>query len=621
MTDSRRKRSVGVLSTVPEMARRGKQGLLLVDDGKQGVSQIVGCISVNEPGSSKDVRLAVTRAQAFFPPYLHVGGVFAASLDKAQELSRHLKPATRRFLLVVETSTSVDIFDTTTPSANDTAPAKITSVHWQEPAPALHQLHASESAFFVRVSTTFTSIHQGGAEFVSDIRSQMDAFKSRISGDDVLVFVPRLQQLTSWSQRSDTCDRISTEEVAVRAALSDFADVLLPGGKSAKAKGKSKAPSTKKQRVPGVIEAHVSFAHAHARDATSTPAAAPVLAFQKGKVSTVVVDVSVLARAAPTDCITTLREQTITSVCAKLDVIADLLITHSDARRVVCRHFSPPPLSSPVWIPLATDEDTNTDDDDASLDRATEPQRRALLSLLCLHENRPYLRSTNACDVMGELPKDPAGRPRDPHLSIRYSPEGKLYMVDGHYDYYHYMQDKFDDDQWGCAYRSCQTICSWYRLQGYSARPIPSHHDIQETLVAVGDKPASFVGSRTWIGSQEIFLFVNKWFEADFEAESRFIFNVTGEDLPTKARELALHFERTGSPVMIGGSNLAHTIIGIDWQEQLGRVRWLVLDPHYTGKDDLGVIHKQGWCAWKDSSFWNKRATYNLLLPGRPALV
>ena len=47
-------------------------------------------------------------------------------------------------------------------------------------------------------------------------------------------------------------------------------------------------------------------------------------------------------------------------------------------------------------------------------------------------------------------------------------------------------QDKFDDKGWGCAYRSLQTICSWFRAQHYTALPPPSHRDIQAALVQVG---------------------------------------------------------------------------------------------------------------------------------------
>jgi len=40
---------------------------------------------------------------------------------------------------------------------------------------------------------------------------------------------------------------------------------------------------------------------------------------------------------------------------------------------------------------------------------------------------------------------------------------GKLSIVDGLYSYHHYMQNNFDDNGWGCAYRSLQTIISWFR--------------------------------------------------------------------------------------------------------------------------------------------------------------
>ncbi len=50
----------------------------------------------------------------------------------------------------------------------------------------------------------------------------------------------------------------------------------------------------------------------------------------------------------------------------------------------------------------------------------------------------------------------------------------------------HVVQDKMDDKGWGCAYRSLQTIWSWFRLQGYTHRPVPDHRAIQQTLVDIG---------------------------------------------------------------------------------------------------------------------------------------
>jgi hypothetical protein len=85
-----------------------------------------------------------------------------------------------------------------------------------------------------------------------------------------------------------------------------------------------------------------------------------------------------------------------------------------------------------------------------------------------------------------------------------------VHLIDGSYEYCHYMQvgggagesvrrymytagvpflpchmcirtcssclqDKFNDAGWGCAYRSLQTIVSWFRIQQYTSKPIPSH--------------------------------------------------------------------------------------------------------------------------------------------------
>lgn len=56
----------------------------------------------------------------------------------------------------------------------------------------------------------------------------------------------------------------------------------------------------------------------------------------------------------------------------------------------------------------------------------------------------------------------------------------KVYLVQGFYSYHHYMQDRMDDNGWGCAYRSLQTICSWFQQQGYVERAVPTHREIQQ---------------------------------------------------------------------------------------------------------------------------------------------
>ena len=93
------------------------------------------------------------------------------------------------------------------------------------------------------------------------------------------------------------------------------------------------------------------------------------------------------------------------------------------------------------------------------------------------------------------------------------------------------------------------------------------------------------------------------------------------KDMPTKARELAVHFETNGTPVMVGGNNLAHTILGVDFNSKTGDVEWLILDPHFTGADDLKTILTKGWCGWKGRDFWKSGVTFNMCLPQRPIAI
>ncbi|GBP35470.1 Probable Ufm1-specific protease 2 [Eumeta japonica] len=171
-------------------------------------------------------------------------------------------------------------------------------------------------------------------------------------------------------------------------------------------------------------------------------------------------------------------------------------------------------------------------------------------------------------------------------------------LVRGRYDYYHYMQDNMNDDGWG--------------YQGYcDPTEIPNLRDIQHCLVDIGDKPSSFLGSKQWIGSTEVMFCLETW----YGIQSRIIFVNSGAELQTYAVDLINHFQKHGSPIMIGGGVLAHTILGVEYNTVTNSVRYLILDPHYTGVDDLSVVVSKGWCGWKNSDFWKKTAHYNLCLP------
>jgi hypothetical protein len=70
----------------------------------------------------------------------------------------------------------------------------------------------------------------------------------------------------------------------------------------------------------------------------------------------------------------------------------------------------------------------------------------------------------------------------------------------------------------------------------------------------------------------------------------------------------------------IGGGVLAHTILGVDFNNSTGELKFLILDPHFTGADDLHVVQNKGWCGWKGANFWDKNSYYNLCMPQKPVI-
>ena len=186
--------------------------------------------------------------------------------------------------------------------------------------------------------------------------------------------------------------------------------------------------------------------------------------------------------------------------------------------------------------------------------------------------------------------------------------DAKVSMIEGFYEYCHYGQD-FNDDGWGCAYRSLQSIVSWLRLQGHVRDSIPSHRKIQEALVEVKDKPETFIGSKKWIGSIEIQLILNHWYGLDCR-----IVNVTsGDQVKDKREDFVKHFEEEKSPIMIGGGVLAWTLLGIAYNEN--ETKYLILDPHYVGEDKRKVIQKKKWIGWQPPTVFKKDTFYNFCCP------
>lgn len=287
-------------------------------------------------------------------------------------------------------------------------------------------------------------------------------------------------------------------------------------------------------------------------------------------------------------------------------------------------HFSPPGVSHPITVIYELTY--------GETEMKQVEVRRLLHMRLGLPFDRPLLRIANAINVSQPNGKARSSTkqkgsllPKDVHMGISSSgvSGGGVSLIQGSYEYFHYLQDGFDDSGWGCAYRSLQTIISWFKLQHYTSIDVPSHREIQQALVEIGDKDRSFVGSREWIGAIELSFVLDKLLGVSCK-----VINVgSGDEIPEKCRELALHFETQGTPIMIGGGVLAYTLLGVDYNETSGDCAFLILDPHYTGNDELKKIVNGGWCGWKkavDSKgkhFFLQNKFYNLLLPQRPNMV
>ncbi|XP_041984844.1 probable Ufm1-specific protease 1 [Aricia agestis] len=186
------------------------------------------------------------------------------------------------------------------------------------------------------------------------------------------------------------------------------------------------------------------------------------------------------------------------------------------------------------------------------------------------------------------------------------------YLVKGNYEYYHYICDGFDDRGWGCGYRTLQTICSWMNHNTGNATEVPSIRKIQEILVSLEDKPASFLGSRQWIGSFEVCLVIDKL----YDVPCKIVHVNKGDNLQNILDTLRGHFEKFGSPIMMGGDVDCSSkgIMGVHIDGKNSEL--LIVDPHYVGKEQSKeFLQRKGWVKWQPLKDFLSSSFYNLCLP------
>lgn len=193
----------------------------------------------------------------------------------------------------------------------------------------------------------------------------------------------------------------------------------------------------------------------------------------------------------------------------------------------------------------------------------------------------------------------------------------KSSLIIGHYQYYYYGCDGQDDRGWGCGYRTIQTMASWlchnWTAADQETKP-PTLPEIQQALVSMGDKPGSFSGSREWIGTFEASLVLDYFF--DVPCKLVHIRGGGAELEHVAVEELHQHFQKFGSPVMMGGDrdNSSKGILGVCTDDKGSYL--LIVDPHYFGCQlEKEELQKRGWVAWRKVSSLDQSSFYNLCMP------
>lgn len=80
----------------------------------------------------------------------------------------------------------------------------------------------------------------------------------------------------------------------------------------------------------------------------------------------------------------------------------------------------------------------------------------------------------------------------------------KVYYTKGVYEYYHYGDQSFNDQGWGCAYRALQTLLSWFDLQDYICLgKMPTIPEFQVLIDSI-DYARKLKNTQEWIGAIEV---------------------------------------------------------------------------------------------------------------------
>jgi hypothetical protein len=220
------------------------------------------------------------------------------------------------------------------------------------------------------------------------------------------------------------------------------------------------------------------------------------------------------------------------------------------------------------------------------------------------------------CDSFPRLfSQDKSSRLIDPHCLVSDWPADSIVAQDGT-EYFHYTVDGYNDIGWGCAYRSIQTILSWFINNRNFTSRAPSIIELQTLLKDIDYAHASLVpGSKEWIGCIEggSILHTLSSGKINYKILNAFSIDELEAFLLT---DVTRHFVEFGSPVMVGAGSYAYTIVGVSKED----TSVLVLDPHIPQVGTAFTAMAKGFVGWKPIreflNFKRLKATFvNICIP------
>jgi hypothetical protein len=185
-------------------------------------------------------------------------------------------------------------------------------------------------------------------------------------------------------------------------------------------------------------------------------------------------------------------------------------------------------------------------------------------------------------------------RIRDPHLFLLGGPTDAIISQDG-YEYFHYNVDGYQDAGWGCAYRSIQTMLSWFMNNFQVLDEVPCIPEIQKCLKENDYACCDLkIGSKEWIGCVEAGTVLREF--SNGSVTCRILTAFTIEELQDfLLTTVVRHILEVGSPVMVGAGDYSFTIIGTSRSSR----SVLIADPHFSGKPCVDTMIGKGFLAWK----------------------